>query len=259
MSAFARRETHQISVGKVAVGGNAPISIQSMTITKTADVEGTLQQIYALAAAGCDIVRCTCNEPEAAEGLAQIVPRSPVPIIADIHHQYKMALAAMEAARRMQAIDDMDRRNSINPTNEDAPDSLDYLRGRQLPARPAERAVATARTVTRPTASPEVTEATRPGGILSAIFSGKDFQSANALASSDRERGYSAPVVQNDRINWGDPESSADFFRASKADLAKRESSGEGKAEGGQVDNKPTKEAILHKALEIIHHMIKNR
>lgn len=68
-----------------------------MTITKTADVEGTSQQIYALAAAGCDIVRCTCNEPEAAEGLAQIVPRSPVPIIADIHHQYKMALAAMEA------------------------------------------------------------------------------------------------------------------------------------------------------------------
>ena len=68
-----------------------------MTITKTADVEGTLQQIYALAAAGCDIVRCTCNEPEAAEGLAQIVPRSPVPIIADIHHQYRMALAALEA------------------------------------------------------------------------------------------------------------------------------------------------------------------
>ena len=68
-----------------------------MTITKTADVEGTLQQIYALAAAGCDIVRCTCNEAEAAEGLAQIVPRSPIPIIADIHHQYRMALAAMEA------------------------------------------------------------------------------------------------------------------------------------------------------------------
>ena len=68
-----------------------------MTITKTADVEGTLQQIYALAAAGCDIVRCTCNEIEAAEGLAQIVPRSPIPIVADIHHQYKMALAAMEA------------------------------------------------------------------------------------------------------------------------------------------------------------------
>ncbi len=95
--ATQRRQTRQISVGGVKIGGDAPISIQSMTITKTADVEGTLQQIYALAAAGCDIVRCTCNEVEAAEGLAQIVPRSPVPIIADIHHQYKMALAAMEA------------------------------------------------------------------------------------------------------------------------------------------------------------------
>jgi (E)-4-hydroxy-3-methylbut-2-enyl-diphosphate synthase len=94
---FERRVTRQIHVGPVAVGGGAPITVQSMTITKTADVEGTLQQIYALAGAGCDIVRCTCNEPEAAEGLAQIVPRSPVPIIADIHHQYRMALAALEA------------------------------------------------------------------------------------------------------------------------------------------------------------------
>ena len=94
---FERRNTRQIMVGKVPVGGGAPVTVQSMTTTKTADVEGTLQQIYALAAAGCDIVRCTCNEPEAAEGLAQIVPRSPIPIIADIHHQYRMALAAMEA------------------------------------------------------------------------------------------------------------------------------------------------------------------
>ena len=96
-SSVPRKTTRQISVGDVKVGGDAPITIQSMTITKTADVEGTLQQIYALAAAGADIVRCTCNEIEAAEGLAQIVPRSPVPIIADIHHQYKMAMAAMEA------------------------------------------------------------------------------------------------------------------------------------------------------------------
>jgi (E)-4-hydroxy-3-methylbut-2-enyl-diphosphate synthase len=95
--ATQRRQTRQIHVGGVAVGGGAPITVQSMTITKTADVEGTLQQIYALAAAGCDIVRCTCNEAEAAEGLAQIVPRSPIPVIADIHHQYKMALAAIEA------------------------------------------------------------------------------------------------------------------------------------------------------------------
>ncbi len=79
------------------MGGDAPISIQSMTTTKTSDVEGTLQQIYALAAAGCDIVRCTCNEPEAAEGLAHIIPRSPLPIIADIHHQYLRAMEAMEA------------------------------------------------------------------------------------------------------------------------------------------------------------------
>jgi (E)-4-hydroxy-3-methylbut-2-enyl-diphosphate synthase len=96
-SSVPRKTTRQISVGDVKVGGDAPITIQSMTITKTADVEGTLQQIYALAAAGADIVRCTCNEIEAAEGLAQIVPRSPVPIIADIHHQYKMAMAAMES------------------------------------------------------------------------------------------------------------------------------------------------------------------
>src|SRR5215831_19945339 len=68
-----------------------------MTTTKTADVDGTLAQIYALAAAGADIVRCTCNEVEAAEGLAQIVPRSPVTIIADIHNQYRRALEALEA------------------------------------------------------------------------------------------------------------------------------------------------------------------
>ncbi|MEM7095868.1 MAG: flavodoxin-dependent (E)-4-hydroxy-3-methylbut-2-enyl-diphosphate synthase [Actinomycetota bacterium] len=92
-----RRPTRQIMVGSVPVGGDAPVTVQSMTTTKTADVEGTLQQIYSLAAAGADIVRCTCNEREAAEGLAQIVPRSPVPIVADIHHQYKMALAALDA------------------------------------------------------------------------------------------------------------------------------------------------------------------
>ncbi len=96
-SRYPRRQTRQIMLGDVPVGGGSPITVQSMTITKTADVDGTLQQIYALAAAGCDIVRCTCNEPEAAEGLARIVPRSPVPIVADIHHQYKRALEALEA------------------------------------------------------------------------------------------------------------------------------------------------------------------
>jgi (E)-4-hydroxy-3-methylbut-2-enyl-diphosphate synthase len=95
--AAARRPTRQIMVGDVAVGGGAPISVQSMTITKTADVDGTLSQIYALAGAGADIVRCTCNEPDAAEGLARIVPRSPVPIVADVHFHYEMAMAALEA------------------------------------------------------------------------------------------------------------------------------------------------------------------
>ena len=92
-----RRPTRQLQVGKVAVGGDAPVSVQSMTTTKTADVDGTLSQVYALAGAGADIVRITCNEVEAAQGLAEIVPRSPVPIIADIHYQYRLALAALEA------------------------------------------------------------------------------------------------------------------------------------------------------------------
>jgi (E)-4-hydroxy-3-methylbut-2-enyl-diphosphate synthase len=96
-TASPRRITRRIRVGEVPVGGGSPITVQSMTTTKTADVDGTLAQIYSLAAAGCDIVRCTCNEEPAAEGLAQIVPRSPVPLIADIHFQYKLALAAMEA------------------------------------------------------------------------------------------------------------------------------------------------------------------
>jgi (E)-4-hydroxy-3-methylbut-2-enyl-diphosphate synthase len=97
MAPFPRRITRRIMVGNVPVGGDSPVTVQSMTITKTADVDGTLAQIYALAAAGADIVRCTCNEPEAAEGLARIVPRSPVPIVADIHFHVEMALAALEA------------------------------------------------------------------------------------------------------------------------------------------------------------------
>lgn len=127
---FPRRRTRQVKVGSVAVGGDAPISVQSMTTTKTADVEGTLAQIYALAGAGCDIVRCTCNEEEAAEGLAQIVPRSPVPIIADIHFQYRLALAAIEAG--VQGL-------RLNPGNIRKPDQIKAVaseaRDRGLPIR----------------------------------------------------------------------------------------------------------------------------
>lgn len=79
------------------MGGGSPVTVQSMTTTKTSDVDGTLAQVYALAGAGADIVRITCNDVEAAQGLSEIVPRSPVPIIADIHYQYRLALAAMEA------------------------------------------------------------------------------------------------------------------------------------------------------------------
>ncbi|MEE8497449.1 MAG: flavodoxin-dependent (E)-4-hydroxy-3-methylbut-2-enyl-diphosphate synthase, partial [Acidimicrobiia bacterium] len=92
-----RKETNQILVGNVAVGGDAPVSVQSMTTTKTADVDATLAQVYALRGAGADIVRITCNDVAAAQGLAEIVPRSPVPIVADIHFQHRLALAALEA------------------------------------------------------------------------------------------------------------------------------------------------------------------
>lgn len=95
--AAVRHQTKRIMVGSVPVGGGSPVSVQSMTTTKTADVDGTLQQVYALAGAGADIVRITCNDVEAAQGLAEIVPRSPVPIVADIHFQHRLALAALEA------------------------------------------------------------------------------------------------------------------------------------------------------------------
>lgn len=96
-ASYARRHTRQVHVGSVAVGGGAPISVQSMTTTKTSDVDGTLAQVYALAGAGADIVRCTANDIAAVEALAQIVPRSPVPLVADVHFQYRLALAALDA------------------------------------------------------------------------------------------------------------------------------------------------------------------
>ena len=92
-----RRFSKEIFVGKVAVGGRSPISVQSMTTTKTKDIERTLEQIYELAQNGADIVRVTCNNVEAAKALVSICSRSPVPVIADIHYQYKLALAAIEA------------------------------------------------------------------------------------------------------------------------------------------------------------------
>ncbi|MBQ9764095.1 MAG: flavodoxin-dependent (E)-4-hydroxy-3-methylbut-2-enyl-diphosphate synthase [Phascolarctobacterium sp.] len=92
-----RRLTRQLEVGKVKVGGTAPIAVQSMTNTKTSDPVATLEQIQRLAEAGCDIVRCAVPDMVAAEGLKTIVKESPIPVIADIHFDYKLALAAIEA------------------------------------------------------------------------------------------------------------------------------------------------------------------
>src|SRR5438874_13546122 len=92
-----RRKTRQIKVGSVAVGGDAPISVQSMCITKTADYNATLQQIAALAASGCDIVRVAVPDTDDVEALPVIARKSTIPVIADIHFQWKYALAALEA------------------------------------------------------------------------------------------------------------------------------------------------------------------
>ena len=92
-----RRRSRRINVGKVPVGGGAPISVQSMTITKTADVNATLQQIAELAATGCDIVRVAVPDTDDAAALPAIASKSTIPVVADIHFQWKYAMAAIEA------------------------------------------------------------------------------------------------------------------------------------------------------------------
>ncbi len=92
-----RRKTRQVNVGGVKIGGDAPISVQTMTKTKTDDVAGTVAQIKNAANAGVDIVRVTVNDKEAAGAMAEIVKQSPVPIVADIHFNHIFALKAIEA------------------------------------------------------------------------------------------------------------------------------------------------------------------
>ena len=92
---FERRKTRQIHIGNVAVGGGVPVSVQSMTNTKTTDTEATLAQIRALKAAGCEIVRVAVPDMAAAKNLGNIIKASPVPLVADIHFDYKLALEAM--------------------------------------------------------------------------------------------------------------------------------------------------------------------
>ncbi|MQA01394.1 MAG: flavodoxin-dependent (E)-4-hydroxy-3-methylbut-2-enyl-diphosphate synthase [Streptosporangiales bacterium] len=92
-----RRATRQLMVGKVPVGGGAPISVQSMTVTKTTDVDATLQQIAELTAAGCDIVRVAVPSRDDSEALPAIVAKSQLPVVADIHFQPKYVFGAIEA------------------------------------------------------------------------------------------------------------------------------------------------------------------
>ena len=92
-----RRTSRRIMVGSVPVGGDAPISVQTMTNTPTPDVEGTLAQVEAAAAAGADIVRVSCPDEDSTKALAKIVRHSPVPIVADIHFHYRRAIEAAEA------------------------------------------------------------------------------------------------------------------------------------------------------------------
>jgi (E)-4-hydroxy-3-methylbut-2-enyl-diphosphate synthase len=92
-----RRRSRRINVGRVPVGDGAPVSVQSMTITKTADVNATLQQIAELATSGCDIVRVAVPDTDDAAALPAIAQKSTIPVVADIHFQWKYAMAAIEA------------------------------------------------------------------------------------------------------------------------------------------------------------------
>ena len=122
--------TKQIMVGGVAIGGGAPVSIQSMTNTRTSDVEGTLSQIRALASAGCEIVRVAVPDMEAARAVAKIKEHSPLPVVVDIHFDYKLALEAIAAGA------DKVRINPGNIGGEDRVKAVaDACRQRNIPIR----------------------------------------------------------------------------------------------------------------------------
>ena len=91
-----RKKTREIQIGQVKIGGDNPVAIQSMTNTKTEDVDATVSQILALEKAGCEIVRCAVPTMEAAEALREIREKIHIPLVADIHFDYKLAIAAVE-------------------------------------------------------------------------------------------------------------------------------------------------------------------
>src|SRR2546423_635361 len=108
----------QIRVGNVAIGGGAPVVVQSMTLTMTHDVEATTAQIAALASAGCEVVRCAVPKTEDAEALRKIVRLSPLPVIADIHFNASLALKAIDAG--VAAV-------RINPGNIGGPEKVEQV------------------------------------------------------------------------------------------------------------------------------------
>ena len=96
MKKFYRNQTKEIRIGDVVIGGDHPVAIQSMTNTKTEDVQATVEQILALEAAGCDIIRCAVPTMEAAKALKEIYKQIHIPLVADIHFDYKLAIEAIE-------------------------------------------------------------------------------------------------------------------------------------------------------------------
>ena len=127
---MTREHTKQIRVGGVALGGGAPVSVQSMCNTPTADAGATLSQIRRLASAGCDIIRVAVPDNEAAQAMAQICAESPIPVVADIHFDYRLALACAEAGVS---------KIRINPGNIGAPERVravaEACRARGIPIR----------------------------------------------------------------------------------------------------------------------------
>ena len=97
MIEIARRQSRPVWVGSVQVGGDAPIVVQSMTNTSTADAQATLRQTYDLAELGCEIIRVAVPDRHAAVALPEIVRHSPIPVIADIHYDYRLAMASLKA------------------------------------------------------------------------------------------------------------------------------------------------------------------
>lgn len=125
-----RKNTKVVNIGGVLIGGGNPIAIQSMTNTKTENVDATVEQIAALAAAGCEIIRCAVPTMEAAEAIGQIKKRVHIPVVADIHFDYRLAIAAME-----NGVDKI----RINPGNIGSPDRIkavvDVAKERNIPIR----------------------------------------------------------------------------------------------------------------------------